>query len=39
MKVIERTWWRLFQKRVVCTKFDFYVFMKYHWSAFSTSVW
>ena len=22
----ERTWWRLFQKRVVCTKFDIYVF-------------
>jgi hypothetical protein len=21
----ESTWWRLFQKRVVCTKFDFYV--------------
>ena len=20
----ERTWWRLFQKRVVCTKFDIY---------------
>jgi len=23
----ERTWWRLFQKRVVCTKFDVYVFI------------
>jgi len=23
----ERTWWRLFQKRVVCTKFDIYVFI------------
>jgi len=21
----ERTWWRLFQKRVVCTKFNIYV--------------
>ena len=29
----ERTWWRLFQKRVVCTNFDVYVFieiMKYN---------
>jgi hypothetical protein len=25
--VIERTWWRLFQKRVVRTKFDIYVFI------------
>jgi len=24
---IECTWWRLFQKRVICTKFDFYVFI------------
>ena len=24
----ERTWWRLFQKHVVCTKFNIYVFMK-----------
>jgi hypothetical protein len=23
----ERTWWRLFQKRVVHNKFDIYVFM------------
>jgi hypothetical protein len=23
---IERTWWNLFQKRVVCTKFDIYIF-------------
>jgi hypothetical protein len=23
---LERTWWRLFQKRVVHTKFDIYVF-------------
>jgi len=23
-----RTWWRLFQKRVVRTKFDIYVFIK-----------
>ena len=23
----ERTWWRLFQKRVMCTKFDIYVFI------------
>ena len=23
----ERTWWRLFQKRVVCTIFDIYVFI------------
>ena len=23
----ERTWWRLFQKRVVCTKFDVYAFI------------
>jgi hypothetical protein len=23
----ERTWWRLFQKRVVRTKFDIYVFI------------
>ena len=26
---IERTWWKLFQKRVVCTKFDIYVFITY----------
>ena len=25
---LERTWWRLFQKRVVRTKFDIYVFIK-----------
>ena len=25
----ERTWWRLFQKRVVRTKFDIYVFIPY----------
>jgi hypothetical protein len=25
----ERTWWRLFQKRIVCTKFDIYVFIRY----------
>jgi len=24
---LKRTWWRLFQKRVVCTKFDIYVFI------------
>jgi hypothetical protein len=24
---IERTWWRSFQKRVVCSKFDIYVFI------------
>jgi hypothetical protein len=24
----ERTWWRLFQKHVVCTKFDIYVFIE-----------
>jgi len=24
---IEHTWWRLFQKRVVCTKFDIYVYV------------
>ena len=23
----ERTWWRFFQNRLVCTKFDFYVFI------------
>ena len=23
----ERTWWRLFQKRLVLTKFDIYVFI------------
>ena len=23
----ERTWWRLFQKRVVCITFDIYVFI------------
>jgi hypothetical protein len=23
----ERTWWRLFQRRVVCTKFNIYVFI------------
>jgi hypothetical protein len=23
----ERTWWRLFYKRVVCTKFDIYIFI------------
>ena len=23
----ERTWWWFFQKRVVCTKFDIYVFI------------
>ena len=28
MKVIERIWWRLFQKHVVRTKFDIYVFVK-----------
>jgi hypothetical protein len=22
----ERTWWRLFQKRIMCTKFDIYIF-------------
>ena len=27
MLAIERTWWRLFQKRVVYTKFDIYVFI------------
>jgi hypothetical protein len=29
MKVIqaERTWWRLFQKHVVCTKLDIYIFI------------
>jgi hypothetical protein len=27
VEVIERTWWRLFQKRVVLTKFDIYVFI------------
>ena len=26
----ERTWWRLFQKRVVRTKFDIYVFITKH---------
>jgi len=25
----ERTWWRLIQKRVVRTKFDIYVFIKF----------
>jgi hypothetical protein len=25
---LERTWWRLFQKRVLCAKFDIYVFIK-----------
>jgi transposase len=24
----ERSWWWLFQKHVVCTKFDIYVFIK-----------
>jgi hypothetical protein len=24
---VQRTWWRLFEKRVVCTKLDVYVFM------------
>jgi len=28
----ERTWWQLFQNRVVCTKFDIYVFIiKFSW--------
>jgi hypothetical protein len=26
----ERTWWRLFQKRVVHTKFDIYFFISAH---------
>jgi hypothetical protein len=25
----DRTWWRLFQKRVVHTKFDIYVFISF----------
>jgi hypothetical protein len=25
---IERTWWRLFQKRVLHTEFDIYVFIE-----------
>ena len=25
----ERTWWRLFQKRVVCAKFDIYVLIEH----------
>jgi hypothetical protein len=49
MKVIERTWWRLlsvtwwrlFQKRVVRTKFDIYVFIKtiytFHQLVFQTA--
>jgi hypothetical protein len=28
LKTRERTWWRLFQKRVVLTKIDIYVFIK-----------
>jgi hypothetical protein len=27
---IERTWWRIFQKRVVCTTFDIYVLLYQH---------
>jgi len=27
----QRTWWRLFQKCVVCTKFDIYVFIAVIW--------
>jgi len=31
---LELTWWRLFQKRVVCTNFDIYVFLiYYHWQS------
>ena len=30
MKVIDRTWWRLFQKRVVRTNFDIYVYILVH---------
>ena len=26
----ERTWWRLFQKHVVCTKLDIYVSITLH---------
>ena len=31
MKVIERTWWTLFQIRVVRTKFDIYIFIVTRW--------
>ena len=31
MKVIECTWWRLFHKRVVRTKYDIYVFITRKW--------
>jgi hypothetical protein len=42
----ERTWWWLFKKRVVCTKFDIYVFYQYvdnreleiQFVAFATSI-
>jgi hypothetical protein len=27
----ERTWWRLFQKRVMCTKLDIYFFFFFHY--------
>ena len=30
----ERTWWRLFQKRVVRTKFDIYVLITITWSIY-----
>jgi hypothetical protein len=26
---LEHTWWRLFKKRAMCTKFDIYIFI-YH---------
>ena len=31
----ERTWWRLFQKRVVRTKFDIYVYIVSVWIVYS----
>ena len=30
VRVLKRTWWRLFQKRVVCTKSDIYDFITYY---------
>jgi hypothetical protein len=41
----ERTWWRLFQKCVVHTKFDIYTLQWYilitvcHWLHFNTGLW
>jgi hypothetical protein len=39
---LERTWWQLFQKRVMCTQFDIYVLIiitGYHPPSASTLTW